>query len=325
MITPAYDISVGGTSILARLEGRAVSITVTDSAGAESDSLALEIEAGDRQVELPRKGAVLSCSLGYRETGLTFMGLYTVDEVRVSGLPVMISVSAKSANMRASLKEHRTGGFEMKTLGAIIAEVAGRNGLAAAISDDLASRLIAYVGQTEESDLHFVTRLARAHGAVAAPKNGRLVFTKRGSGQSASGLSLPAIALTPQDCTSFDFQLPDRPSVKEVRAHWHDRAVAKRQTVTAEAGGEESGFTLRHAFPSEAEAQWAADGKARELKAKNGSFSAVLPGMPRLSAEAIVMSVGFYPGTNFTWTVTTATHAWSSSGAQTSIQCEMQP
>lgn len=325
MITPAYDITIGGTSILERLQGRAVAITVTDSAGSESDTLSLEIEVGDRLVELPRKGAILAASLGYKETGLTYMGLYTADETRVSGMPLMIQVEAKSADMRASQKEHRTGQFVNRTVGQIVSEVAGRNGLAAAVSDALGSRLIPYLGQTEELDLNLLSRLARAHGAISAPKNGRWVFAERGSGLSASGQAMPVITLAPQMCTSFDIVMPDRPQVKEVRAHWHDRRDAARKIETAAAGGDESGFTLRHDFASQDEAKWAAEGKARELKAKGGSFSAVLPGTPLLGAETVVLTAGFYPGADFAWTVKTATHAMTPSGFTTSIDCELKP
>lgn len=324
-MTPAYDVSVGGSSILGRLGGRAMSITVTDNAGSESDTLDLEIEAGDKLVEVPKKGTLITCALGYAETGLTPMGLYTADDPTVNFWPITISVSAKAASMRDSLKEHRTQRYENKTLGAIIDEVAGRNGLAAAISSDLAARLIPYVGQTEESDLHLVSRLARAHGAIAAPKNGKLLFVKRGEGKSATGQGMPVLTLTPTMCTQASLQMPDRPAVKEVRAHWHDRGKAERKTETAEAGGKDSGFTLRHDFPSQDEAQWAAEAKASELKASGGSFSATLAGNAQICAETVVKTRGFYPGCDFTWVIKTATHTMDASSFTTAIECELKP
>jgi uncharacterized protein len=323
-LTPDYDISTGGASILARLDGRAASITITDSAGTDSDTLQVDIEAGDKAVALPRKGAELSVSMGYKETGLSFMGRYTVDEVRVSGPPIMLSISAKAADMRASLKEHRTQAYSDKTLGAIISEIAGRHGLKGAVSGDLYSRKIPYLGQTEESDLHLISRLARLHGAVAAPKNGKLVFTKKGAGQSASGQALTTITLTPDQCSDFDIQMPDRPQVKEVQAHWHDRKKAERKTEKAAAGGTESGFTLRHDFPSQDEAQWAGEAKADDLKRAGGSFSASLVGTPGLVAEGIVKTSGFYPGCDATWSIKTATHTIDGSSFTTKIDCELK-
>ena len=192
------------------------------------------------------------------------------------------------------------------------------------MSGELASRLIPYLGQTEESDLHLLTRLARVHGAIAAPKNGKLVFARRGQGQSASGLSMGSFALTPGDCTDFDIQMPDRPQVKEVKAHWHDRKEAKRKTEKAGAGGQESGFTIRHDMPSKEEADWAAQGKADDMKRAGGSFSATLPGTPGLAAESIITSSGFYPGTDATWSVKTSTHTIEGSSFTTKIDCELK-
>lgn len=322
---PAYDLSIGEKSLLPMMGRRAASIEVTDCEGTESDTLNFTLDVSDRGLALPRKGVLISCSLGFAEEPLTFMGLFTADTVSVSGPTTQLKVSAKAAEMRKSFKEHRTKGYESKTLGDIINEVAGRHGLGAAISSGLASRFIPYVGQTEESDLHFVTRLARAHGAIAKPANGKLVFVKRGEGKTASGASMPALTLTPAMVTEWNCELPDRPAVKEVKAHWHDRGKGERKTVKASAGGEDSAFVLRHDFPTEDEAQWAADGKASEMKASGGSFSATLKGTPTLGAGAVVMTSGFYPGTEFTWIVKTATHSWTTSGTSTQIECELKP
>lgn len=322
-LTPAYDLVIGGTSILSRLQGRAVSISVTDQAGFDSDSLSIEIEAGARDIALPRKGAVISVSLGYVESGLSPMGQFTADEVRVTGVPVKIAISAKAADMRRTQKQSRTESYEKLTIGDIVGRIAARHGLAAAVGQDLAGIAIPYVAQTEESDLHFLTRLARNFGAVAAPKNGRMVFARRGQGKSVSGLALPALTLTPAQVSDFDFQMPDRPRVKTVKAHWHDTKAAERKAVTATAGGDDAELVLRHPFPTEGEAQAAADGKAADLKRAEGSFTASLSGNPQIKAEMRISTRGFYPGTDMEWTVSEATHDMSDGAFTTSITCEV--
>jgi uncharacterized protein len=324
LLTPKYDLSVGGTSILSRLDGRGVSITLTDQAGTESDTLEIEVEAGDQAVQLPRKGAVIEVSLGYEQTGLRFMGSFEADEVEVSGPPTLIRISCKSASMRKTLKEQRSRSFERKTIGQIVAQIAGEHGLVAAVSPEFASRRVAYLAQTEESDPHLLTRIARLNGAVAAFKKDRIVFVKRGAGLSASGVSLAPVTLYPEFMTSWTIRMPDRPQVKTTKAHWHDRQTATRKFQEVDAGGDVAAFQLRHGFATEEEAQHAAASKADDLQRASGSFSGELPGDPTLMAETPVTTIGFYPGTATTWIVKTATHTMDGDGFTTSIDCEVK-
>ena len=45
------------------------------------------------------------------------MGLYTVDELELSGPPDTLTIRAKAANIRSSLKEHKTRAWDDTTLG----------------------------------------------------------------------------------------------------------------------------------------------------------------------------------------------------------------
>jgi phage protein D len=79
-----------------------------------------------------------------------------------------------------------------------------------------------------ESDLHFVTQLARMHGATVTVKAGKLIVTPRGAGKSASGKPLPAITLARSDVGHSEVSLPDRASFGAVCTKVHDARTGKK-------------------------------------------------------------------------------------------------
>src|SRR5690606_22706539 len=145
-------------------------------------------------------------------------------------------ITGRSADLREDFKSQKTRHFEDTTLGEVFGKIAGDHGLAPAIDPALASRRIAYVAQTEESDIHFMTRLARRFDALAKPANGRLVVVRHGDGRSGTGALLGAISLRPGDVTSVRASLADRPRHGTVEADWYDDDAAERRTVTVERG-----------------------------------------------------------------------------------------
>ena len=85
-----------------------MSLTVSDRAGLHTDTVEIRLDDREGHIDLPNKGAELKVSIGDKEQGLVQMGLYTVDEIELSGPPDTLIIRAKAANMRSSLKEHKT-------------------------------------------------------------------------------------------------------------------------------------------------------------------------------------------------------------------------
>ena len=54
--------------------------------------------------------------------------------------------------------------------------IARRNNLTPRVDATLAAIKVAHIDQTNESDVHLLTRLAGQHDAVATMKNGSLLF-----------------------------------------------------------------------------------------------------------------------------------------------------
>ena len=69
---------------------------------------------------------------------------------------------------------------------------------------------ISRADQIDESDMHFITRLAEKHGATATMKDSKLIVATRGKGESGSSRPLPEITLLRSDLSSYSLTFPDR-------------------------------------------------------------------------------------------------------------------
>ncbi len=303
---PDFRLTLGDDDLTAKVRDRLKNLTVTDNSGEESDTLEIVIDDRDNRVESPPRGRVLGVSMGYRGAGLFYLGQFTVDEVEPEGPPDILTIRAKAADMRAGLKVQRTRSFRNTTLGAIVARIADENGLTPACATSLAGRAIDHRDQANESDLHFLTRLGRENGAVAAPKDGCLVFAPAATGLSASGQALTAVTLDRSDLTRWRAVQADRDAHGKVRARWRDAAAGR--TRFAEAGDGDPVKTLRNLYPSEAAAKAAAEAELTRLKGAGNGVELTLDGRAEIMAQTPLTVTGLRPELSGDWIVETAVH-----------------
>lgn len=318
-LKPVCRIEVGGEDATARFQDRLVSITITDNSGETADELEIELDDRGYVLDEPRRGAALIIHLGYAGFPLQRMGKFVVDEAWPEGPPEVLKIKGKAADMRAGLKAGRTRAWRDTTVGEIVGQIAGEHGLIPACAEDLADRPIAHRDQTNESDLHFLTRLGRDVGAVASPKNGQLVFAPASSGRSASGQALTAVALDRVDLIDWKGVAADRESYGKVRARWRDRGAA--QTRFAEAGEGTPVRTLRTTYADQTAAQAAADAELARTQRESGGVEISLAGRPDVSAQTPIILTGLRPSLNKRWIATTVVHTvgFASGGFTTRI------
>jgi hypothetical protein len=317
---PLFQVLANGVDITAHIRDRLDVLRVTDEAGVQADTAEITLDDRDGLVALPPTGAELTVALGYQETGLMPMGLYTVDEIELTGWPRRLLIRGKAADMRASLKSQKTRSWHEVTLGDIVRTIAGEHGLTPKIADALAGIRYSHVDQTNESDLHFLTRLAREHGAIAKPAAGNLAFVPRGEAKSASGRGLPAVSITAADLSDYRVTLADRGKYGSARAFWRDQAAARDVEVVVGSG--EPVFTLRHPHPDAAQARAAAQAKLDALARGSATLSASMVGRPELGAEAKLTIVGVRSGVDGAWVITKAEHTLDANGLRTAIEAE---
>lgn len=228
---PAYHITVDGHNIGHILDERLISLTLTDNKGFEADQLDITLDDADGRLDLPPRGAEIRVSIGWEGGGLVDKGSYTVDEVEHSGAPDVLTIRARSADLRGGLVTQMERSFHCQTLGGIVRAIADENGLTPLIAPALEAQFIEHIDQTNESSANLLTRLAGMFNAIATVKNDRLMCMPAGQGKSASGKRIPAVIIRRQDGDSHRFGIAERDTYTAVRATYYDTHAGTKGEV----------------------------------------------------------------------------------------------
>ena len=281
---PAFRLMVDGNDIAQKISPRLMSLELTDNRGVEADQLTITLSDHDGLLSIPPKGAVLRLWLGWSDTGLVDKGTYTVDETEHSGAPDVLSIRARSADLRKGLKTKRERSWSNTTLGEVLADIAIGNGLTATIAGALDGLSILQLDQANESDANLISRLGEEFDAVASVKAGCLLCLPAGGGKTASGLDLPHITLTRADGDQHRYLQAERDSYDGVRAYYYDVNSAKKQEAIA--GGGDNLKDLRHTYSDQQSALRAARAEFRRLQRGSATLSYSLAmGRPDLIPE----------------------------------------
>ncbi|SFU62584.1 phage late control D family protein [Xenorhabdus koppenhoeferi] len=227
---PAFRLEINNEDISGKIQSRLMSLTLTDNRGLESDQLDLELDDADGQLVLPRRGDILTLELGWHGHPLTPKGKFVVDEIEHSGAPDQLTIRARSADFRGDLNVKREQSYHKQTLENIVSTIAARNQLTFKISQELKS-ISMHIDQTNESDVSFLTRVAKQEGAIASVKNGELLFIRQGLNKTASGQVITPVLITRKSGDSHRFSLSDREAYTGVVAQWMDTRTTKKQIV----------------------------------------------------------------------------------------------
>lgn len=319
---PTYQLIVNGKDITPRVNGRLIRLGLRESRGEEADQLDVEISDHDGKMAIPPKGATIAVRLGYVGMALFDKGEFTVDETGHRGAPDVITIRARSANLGKSLRSRTSRSWHNTTLGQVVQDVAAANGLQAKVSQGLAGKAVQHVDQTNESPVHFLTRIGRQYDAVATVKKGVLLFLPISSATTATGKAMPPVLLTRRAGDQHNYNSAERDSYSGVRAYWHDPRSTERKAAIA--GTETNLKTLKDTYATEADALAAAQAEmGRIVRGKATLDIALATGQPALAVQTPVKVQGFKPEIDGEdWLVKTVEHDWADSGAVTKLEME---
>ncbi|WHS62251.1 phage late control D family protein [Pseudomonas sp. G2-4] len=291
---PAFRITVDGNDIAQLISPRLMSLDLADNRGIEADQLSITLSDHDGLLAIPPKGAVIRLWLGWSDTGLVDKGSYTVDETEHSGAPDVLSIRARSADLRKGLKTKRERSWSNTTLGDVLGDIALGNGLTATIAGALDGLPILQLDQANESDANLISRMGEEFDAVVTVKAGCLLCLPAGGGKTATGAELPHITLTRGDGDQHRYLQADRDSYDGVRAYFYDVNSAKKQEAIA--GGGENLKDLRHTFSDRQSALRAARAELNRLQRGSATLSYTLArGRPDLIPELTYTLQGVKP------------------------------
>jgi phage protein D len=328
-LKPVWQLIANGADVTATIRERFISLTLTEETGSIADTL--EIELADHldqaPIAVPDVGAELQLGLGY-DDAVTQLGKFVMDEIEMSGWPARMRLRARAAPYTQStsgykdLQSQKTRSWPKGiTIGAMVKKMASEHGMTAMVSADLAGIALPQTDQTSESDLNLLLRLAKNYDAVAKPAAGKLVFARRGTGQSVTGQALPVIAGTPGQVSSYSVTKSVRAAPGTVVAGYHSVRKGERHEVSAGSGDPVRRIKGNH--PDQASALAAAKAELVKDARKQNKLSLSLPGDPAFGAEALLTLSGFRAGVDRTWLVDRVTHRLGEGGYTCTIDASL--
>ena len=239
-MTPDFRIRANGEDITEIVRARLVGLTITDALDEESDTCELTIDERPG-IALPSTGAEFEVDLGYLESGLAFMGGYTVAEIERTGPPDVLTARGAAADLIGGLKAPRTRSWDFPTIGSLVAEIAAEHGLTPQVEPSLRGVVLPHIDQVAESDLNLLRRLADQQvDVVAKPANGRLLFVRRQALAAAEPQRGPAIRIVRTETVQHRLTRADRSenaAVTGAVARRLDRGAADRHRRRGRRGG----------------------------------------------------------------------------------------
>lgn len=325
---PYVKLTVDGQPVAGAFFDRLVSMEITDADGAKSDTFRAELDDGPPTfLKLPRKGAVIIPTIGYKDVSgseRTF-GPFIADDVSGRCLPYSLSISGKAADLKAGAQKTRSERhWDNKTIREIADDVAKAAGLEARVSDRIGAFVYPWIAQLNEGPLHFMERLARRHDGLFSIKGGKMIIADRGTGTAVSGASLGELVIRPEmiNRNSFSFQDASRGSYAKVSAYYQDDDKAKRTEVEIDADASATGtYRIPEPFGSLEEADEAASAKAASLKSGDSQVSFSMVGDTSLRAGMTFRLDGVRNELDGrSYTITQVGHSFSKSGYTCKIE-----
>jgi phage protein D len=317
---PVFQIHANAVDITAVINDRMLLIRTIDKPGNSADDFELRIDDRDGAVTLPKRGAKMKVYLGYEGQKLSLIGTYTVDEVEVSGPPDTVVIRSKSSDTRSSAKTTRSGSWEGVSLASIVSDIAGRNGWKPECS---VQTLIERADQLSESDLSFITRLAKQYDCTAKVADGKLIVIPRQGGVTVSGKRLPVLVVRRSDVSRWQFRLGDDNVKKAVKAAYADK---RGDLVTVQLDNENTEglppiHTDRHIHGNKPAAEAAAKARLAGFNRSTAGVRFEMPGRTDLFAEREIDAQGFKVGLDGNYLVDSVEQVFTQAGWSTTVEC----
>ena len=336
----AVRVVVDGTDITPVLEGkvpqpngrpprrRLVSLGISEKRGEEADQLDLVVDDTDGAVVLPPTGAKIHVWLGWKQgsevtAGLVDKGWFIVDEVAHGGPPDLVTIRARSADFTGELTTRQERGWHGTTLGKIVTDIAKRHQLTPRCAASLAAIAVTAKAQNRESDLAFVRRLGREHGAVAKIARGVLIFSPISAGVTPTGKAIAAVTIVRRDGDAHQFSRQKRDAVPGVKATWHNRKSGKREHVVA--GKTDGAKMLSKVHANENDARTAANAAHGRAGREPVSLTMTLAlGRPDIHPETKARVTGYKAAIDaVSWLVAEVTHTVGDRGFTTALKLDV--
>ncbi|WP_265030409.1 phage late control D family protein [Wolbachia endosymbiont (group B) of Athalia cordata] len=295
-----------------------ISVHLTDESGTIDDVAEICVNYDNENVEVPNE---LNIALGYKETGIFPMGIYTVNEVTIQGPPKTLLIKAHATNLRISLKAKVSKEWHQITIENLVKKIAQKHGYGYKVAEEFKNVLIPHINQVDESDISLLTKIATEREAMAKLAGGYILFISKNMAKSATGKALGTTTIRPQDTINWKVHFTVRDKYNSVVAKWH--SYEKGETIKETVGSSEPSYIMLELYSNAESALSAANAKLKQLKRNNETLDITMPGNPELFAEAKLNLIDFNQTVDGEWIVNRAEHTLNSSGYLTMLSASL--
>ncbi|WP_353278862.1 phage tail protein [Wolbachia endosymbiont (group A) of Udea olivalis] len=300
------------------IKDHVISVHLTDESGTIDDVAEICVNYDNENVEVPNE---LNISLGYKETGIFPMGIYTVNEVTIQGPPKTLLIKAHATNLRISLKAKVSKEWHQITIENLVKEIAQKHGYGYKVAEEFKDILIPHINQIDGSDISLLTKIAVEREAMAKLAGGYILFISKNMAKSATGKALGTTTIRPQDTINWKVHFTVRDKYNSVVAKWH--SYEKGETIKETVGSSEPSYIMLELYSNAESALSAANAKLKQLKRNNETLDITMPGNPELFAEAKLSLIGFNQAVDGEWIINRAEHTLNSSGYLTILSASL--
>lgn len=268
----------------------------TDGAGIQSDRLELTLNIEGLE-GLPSMSGKIGLRVGYKETGLVEKGQFLISQRTPVLFPMRLLIVATAAPFSekdaSGYRQRRSVSYGPTTLGVLFRQLVSRHGFSPRVAPSLENVPVPHIDQSNESDMAFITRLAKRYCAITKPFNELYVLAEAGKTRTLTLQQLPEVTLSvtqdnrPGDPAFITATLNDKTRAKYQgsRVTWWDAAGGKQHVVEV---GIAPFKAVRQRCQNAAEARAVAEAELRRAGREGLELLIDCPGNPLLAAEGLL-------------------------------------
>lgn len=327
---------MNGIQVTADANDRLLSLSVTDNAGWQNDTVRISFDDRDNKIPFPKPGDKLNVFMGWQpskgekkyKNSLVYMGEYWIDEFEYSNALKTLNVIGRANDTGGTLKHVKSRTWSQTDVNYIVTRIASEHSLIPLIEESVGKIEYSNKTQVNQSDQGFLTSLAEEVNAVFKVHDGKLYFAKRGNTSAMStGGGVPAVSLVESDLSVYNYlkQLRSEYSTVETRYYDKDEGKAKIEKATiAPENGKTKDSSTTFVAPDKDSAKLLSNSTSKELQREKETFSFTTVGEPMLRAEHRVIISDLRPGIPTTWLIKTAVHTYTKSNKLYSTACDCE-
>ncbi len=289
------DVDYEHVNITNNIEGSVKTLSYTDVASGESDSISLSLQDRERNWMnswVPQKGDHISVNLMFHDWDVEndswsiYCGSFEVDDISMSGPPPSCTIGAVSIPRSTAFnEEERTKNWEEITVQEIAMEIASRAGIS--LHYEAEEIPVKSMEQDKQTDCKFLYAVCEKFGLAMKVFAERIVIFD----EAVYELAVPVMDLKYEDFTSYSYKSTLEGTYTGAKISYSDPVTGEDHIV--EIGGGDRIKEINEEADSVTDAQKKAIAALNNANKKDTTFSGTIKAKKELVASNCVRISGF--------------------------------